>query len=66
MVRLEGIELSHTAPEAAALSTELQAYIGYANYYSIEWYEGQIFVIIYLVLKLIGFSLRFFGSRKKK
>lgn len=52
MVRLEGIELSHTAPEAAALSTELQAYIGYGSYYSIEWYEGQIFVIIYLVFKM--------------
>ena len=48
VVRPEGIELSHTAPEAAALSTELRAYIGYANYYSIEWCEGQIFVIIFL------------------
>ena len=37
VVRPEGIELSHTAPEAAALATELRAYIGYANYYNIEW-----------------------------
>ena len=49
VVRPEGIELSHTAPEADALSTELRAHIWYANYYSIEWYEGQIFVIIFLL-----------------
>lgn len=37
MVRLGGIEPPHTAPEAVALSTELQAYVmSDGGYYSIN------------------------------